>query len=94
MRGRRASAAYASCFSVASISAHMSVNSVQRTADQAQAHSAKDSLSQRSSHQRMVTMSPNHMCAISCSRTRARSSRSAYEGGSRKMKASLQVTQP
>ena len=29
------------------------------------AHSAKDSLSQRSSHQRIVTRSPNHMCAIS-----------------------------
>ena len=31
-----------------------------------EAHSANDSLSQRSSHQRMVTRSPNHMCAISC----------------------------
>ncbi len=89
-----ASAAYASCFSVASIIAHMSVNSVHATADQPHAHSAKDSLSQRSSHQRMVTMSPNHMCAISCSSTRARTSRSAYDGGSRKMKLSLQVTHP
>ena len=30
------------------------------------AHSANDSFSHRSSHQRMVTRSPNHMCAISC----------------------------
>ena len=77
------SAAYASCLSVARMPAHMSVNSVQATAAHAQAHSANASLSQRSSHQRMVTMSPNHMCAISCSSTRARYSRSAYEGGSR-----------
>ena len=27
---------------------------------------ANDSFSHRSSHQRMVTRSPNHMCAISC----------------------------
>ena len=27
---------------------------------------AKDSFSHRSSHQRIVTRSPNHMCAISC----------------------------
>src|ERR1700710_3031441 len=31
-----------------------------------EAQVAKDSLSHRSSHQRMVTRSPNHMCAISC----------------------------
>ena len=35
---------------------------------------AKLSLSQRSSHQRIVTRSPNHMCAISCSTVSARRS--------------------
>ncbi len=30
---------------------------------------AKDSLSHKSSHQAMVTRSPNHMCAISCAVT-------------------------
>ena len=35
---------------------------------------AKDSFSHRSSHQRMVTRSPNHMCAISCRIVSARAS--------------------
>ncbi|PQM47739.1 hypothetical protein C1Y40_02053 [Mycobacterium talmoniae] len=35
---------------------------------------ANDSLSHRSSHHRMVTRSPNHMCAISCSTVSARRS--------------------
>ncbi|SHW23211.1 Uncharacterised protein [Mycobacteroides abscessus subsp. abscessus] len=35
---------------------------------------ANDSLSHRSSHQRMVTRSPNHMWAISCSTVSARRS--------------------
>ena len=35
---------------------------------------ANDSLSHRSSHQRMVTRSPNHMCAISWSTVSARRS--------------------
>ena len=35
---------------------------------------AKDSFSHRSSHQRMVTRSPNHMCAISCRIVSARRS--------------------
>ncbi len=35
---------------------------------------ANDSFSHRSSHQRMVTRSPNHMCAISCSTISARRS--------------------
>ena len=39
-----------------------------------EAYSAKDSLSHRSSHQRIVTRSPNHMCAISCSTVSARRS--------------------
>jgi hypothetical protein len=39
-----------------------------------EAHSAKDSLSHRSFHQRMVTRLPNHMCASSCRIVRARRS--------------------
>ena len=35
---------------------------------------ANDSFSHRSSHQRMVTRSPNHMCAISCRIVSARRS--------------------
>ena len=41
------------------------------------AHSANDSLSHRSSHQVMVTRSPNHMCASSCSTVLARCSYAA-----------------
>ena len=37
--------------------------------------SAKDSLSQIPSHQRIVTRLPNHMCAISCAMTWARNRR-------------------
>ena len=37
-------------------------------------NSANDSLSHRSSHHCMVTRSPNHMCAISCRMTMARTS--------------------
>ena len=44
-------------------------------------YSAKDSLSQRSSHHSIVTRSPNHMCAISCEIALARSSRSSAVGG-------------
>ena len=36
---------------------------------------ANDSFSHRSSHQRMVTRSPNHMCAISCRIVSPRASR-------------------
>src|SRR5215467_3203465 len=40
-----------------------------------EAQEANDSFSHRSSHQRMVTRSPNHMCAISCMIVSARYSR-------------------
>src|SRR5689334_11753432 len=42
-----------------------------------EANVANDSLSHRSSHQRIVTRSPNHMCAISCSKVSERRSYSA-----------------
>src|SRR5918911_981293 len=45
---------------------HASVKRVAALLHQWLAHSANDSLSHRSSHQRMVTRSPNHMCASSC----------------------------
>src|SRR5207244_3470228 len=55
---------------------------------------AKLSFSQRSSHQRMVTKSPNHICAISCRIAFARSSRTASVTLERKIIDSLKVTQP
>src|SRR5476649_2933238 len=41
-------------------------------------HEAKPSLSHRSSHQRIVTRSPNHWCAISCATTRKATSLSRW----------------
>ncbi len=55
--------------------------SVKRVADAAEwyaMNSAKDSFSHRSSHQRIVTRSPNHMCAISCRIVLARASLAAW----------------
>ena len=46
---------------------------------------ANDSFSHRSSHQRMVTRSPNHMCAISCRMVDARLSLAASVTRERKM---------
>ena len=59
-----------------------------------EAHSAKDSLSHRSFHQRIVTRLPNHMCASSCSTVRARRSTRASVTLERKTYISLMVTQP
>ncbi len=56
--------------------------------------SAKDSFSHRSSHHRMVTRSPNHMCAISCRTTLARRSYDARVTLPRKMYSSRKVTMP
>ncbi len=63
--------------------AQASVCRVARSAAQWQANSANASFSHRSSHQRMVTMLPNHMCAISCSNTRASRPCSAGVGAAR-----------
>ena len=49
-------------------------NSVVSAAARWDMNSAKDSLSHRSFHQRMVTRSPNHMWASSCSMVMARRS--------------------
>ena len=57
-------------------------------------NSAKDSLSHRSFHHFMVTRSPNHMCASSCSRVRSRSSRSKSLTFEENMKRSCTMTRP
>ena len=58
------------------------------------AHSANDSLSHRSFHQRIVTRLPNHMWASSCSTVRARRSTRDSVTLERKTYISLIVTQP
>ena len=62
-----------------------SVNRVAFELHQCEAHSANDSFSHRSSHQRMVTRSPNHMWAISCRIVLARCSYSKSVTWDRKM---------
>ena len=57
-------------------------------------YSAKDSLSQMSSHQVWVTRSPNHMCDISCAITIARVRRSTSVTRPRGRNSSRKVTQP
>src|ERR1700733_1955230 len=65
---------YAQDFSELAKVVHASVNSVASLWHSTEAKVAKDSLSHKSSHHRMVTRSPNHMCAISCSTVSARRS--------------------
>ena len=65
---------YAQLFSTFAKVVHASVYSVACAWQSTLANVANDSLSHRSSHQRMVTRSPNHMCAISCSTVSARRS--------------------
>ncbi len=60
-----------------------SVNRVAVLLHQWLAHSANDSFSHRSSHQRMVTRSPNHMWASSCRIVLARCSYSKSVTGER-----------
>ena len=57
-------------------------------------NSANDSFSHRSSHHFIVTRSPNHMCAISCRITMARSSWSASVTRERNSSSSEMTTQP
>ena len=63
---------------------HACLNSVASAAARADMNSAKDSFSHRSFHQRMVTRSPNHMCASSCRTVMAR--RSIVASGTRERK--------
>ncbi len=60
------------------------VNSVFCAAASVDMNSANDSFSHRSFHQRMVTRSPNHMWASSCSTVTARRSTMASVGRERK----------
>ena len=57
-------------------------------------YSANDSLSHRSSHQRIVTRSPNHMCAISWAMVLLRWSTSSGVAAPRKTMVSRKVTHP
>ncbi|CFE42012.1 Uncharacterised protein [Mycobacterium tuberculosis] len=65
---------YAQDFSTVANVVQASVNSVASLWHSTEAKVAKDSFSHRSSHQVMVTRSPNHMWAISCSTVSARRS--------------------
>src|SRR4051812_39012009 len=65
---------YAHVFSMFANDAHTVSYFVASSVASVLTYSANDSLSQRSSHQRIVTRSPNHMCAISCSNVTARRS--------------------
>ena len=65
---------YAQVFSIAWNVVQAPVHSVASAVASVDAHSANDSLSHRSFHQRIVTRSPNHMCASSCSTVMARRS--------------------
>src|SRR6266536_3220053 len=69
-----------------------SVNRVVSAATRTPRYSANDSLSHRSSHHRMVTRSPNHMCAISWATTMARTDRSASVTADRNTNSSRNVT--
>src|SRR5262245_8412120 len=73
---------------------HASVQRVARLSATLDAYVANDSFSHRSSHQRMVTRSPNHMCAISCRITSARSCRAVSVTLDRNTNSSRNVTQP
>src|SRR5580658_7477861 len=70
------------------------VYGVASTLASAAQYSANDSLSHKSSHHFMVTRSPNHMCAISCRITLARSSLSVSVTLDRHRSWSVKITQP
>ena len=70
------------------------MNRVPSALDRAAQNSANDSFSHRSSHHFMVTRSPNHMCAISCRMTVARSSYIMSVTLERNSSRSEIVTQP
>ncbi len=65
---------YAQFFSIEENVVHALVQRVACAVASVDMYSANDSFSHRSSHQRMVTRSPNHMCASSCRIVTARRS--------------------
>src|SRR5262247_4874921 len=80
--------AYPKAFHTLTKLVHDSVQRVARLSATFDAYVANDSFSHRSSHHRMVTRSPNHMCASSCRITSARDWRAACVVRDRKMNAS------
>src|SRR5271157_5090111 len=85
---------YAHDFSELANVVHASVNSVASAWHSTDANVANDSLSHRSSHQAIVTRSPNHMCAISCSTVSARRSYDDLVTLLRNTESSKNVTAP
>ncbi len=73
---------------------HARVHSVASAVAIVEAHSANDSLSQRSFHHFMVTRSPNHMWASSCRIVTTRRSRTASVTRLRNTYVSVNVTAP
>src|SRR6185503_7497310 len=85
---------YAQVFSESAKVTHALRQRVAFDSEKTAAQEAKLSFSQRSSHQRIVTRLPNHMCAISWRITSARRSRAASVTFERKRYSSLKVTHP
>ena len=85
---------YAQVFSIAWNVVHASFHSVASAVAMVDAHSANDSLSQRSFHHFMVTRSPNHMCASSCRIVTTRRSLIASVTFERNTYASVNVIAP
>src|SRR5690606_9014599 len=85
---------YAQAFSIEPNVVHASVHSVASAVASVDAHSANDSLSHRSFHQRIVTRSPNHMCASSWRIVTTRRSLTASVTLERNTYDSVKVTQP
>src|SRR5438046_5049250 len=76
---------YAHVFSLLANVVHALVNRVALTMASTDTNEAKLSFSHRSSHHRMVTRSPNHMCAISWRMVSARRSLDASVPFERKL---------
>src|SRR4051794_39864611 len=85
---------YAHVFQPLENVAHAPVNRVASSSERNDMNVAKLSFSHRSSHHRIVTRSPNHMCAIPWRIVSARRSRSASVTLDRNTYASAIVTQP
>src|SRR6476620_2229262 len=85
---------YAHDFSALANVVQAELSSVADTCATADAQVANDSFSHRSSHQRMVTRSPNHMWAISCRIVSQRRSYRALVTRERKTYSSRNVTAP
>src|SRR6478735_6170425 len=85
---------YAQVFSMALKVVQASVHSVASAVAIVDAHSANDSLSQRSFHHFIVTRSPNHMWASSWRMVTTRRSLTASVTLERKTYVSVNVTQP